>query len=271
MLPILFFIIIVGGPLFATVIYRHNGKRQIFNIDLIQFIYGFVLGPIAFLWLKTFLFYLFKNELGLSLSINELFFIDTFFSIVLIYLLMAIAIHSVTKSFWLKKNQDPLYDVFRLSEYFHLWFTHIFIFVGSLILMIFLSISNLFIPLQVIGDKRLLFIVLFVGFIFGIGWFFGVWLSDPKQERKNFLRLIKLCSAVFFIFQVALFFISDPSFSLKYLMYWFMLSTSFSIVTAFTFFHRFARIRQVRDWLLHAGWGDNIELFEKEAMIDAED
>lgn len=270
MLPILFFILIVGGPLFATVIYRHNGKRQIFNIDLIQFIYGFVLAPIAFLWLKSFLFYLFRNELGLSLSINQLFILDSFFSVVLVYLLMAIAIHSVTKSFWLKKNQDPLYDVFHLSEYFHLWFTHIFIFLGSLVLMILLSVINLLIPLQISGDKRILFIVLCVGFVFGIGWFFSVWMSDPKQERRNFLRLIKLCSGLFFFLQVAIFFLFDPGFSLQYVLYWFMLSASFSIVTAFMFFHRFARIRRIRDWLLHSGWGDNIELFNKEAFVDDE-
>ena len=112
--------------IFGMLIYRfQDGKKQLFKLDLVQFIYLFVMSPALFVWLKTFLFYLLRNELDLSLTINDVFVIDTVYSIGGFYLFGAISMHTLTKTFWLRRHHDPEFDIYHLSEYFHLWWTHL--------------------------------------------------------------------------------------------------------------------------------------------------
>lgn len=263
MIPIVFFIIFIAVPVFANLLYKHNGKRQIFNIDLVQFIYAFVLAPLAFLWLKSLLYFVLRSELNFGWSVRDLFFIDSLFSMMMTYLLMAIAIHSVTKSFRLRKDEDPLYDVYHLSEYFHLWFTHIVIFVGSLLFLTVLSLLNLLLPLQAVQSTGWFLFVQICGFLFGMIWFFSVWMSDPKQEKRNFMRFMKLSAGAFFLFHVSVYFFVDPRFSLAYGVYWFISACSFGIVVSFFVFPRSRVIRALRSRLLHPSWGNNIEVPKK--------
>lgn len=262
----LFLIIIVAILIFVNLLWRHNGKKQIWNIDMVQFLYAFVLSPLAFVLLKTFLFYVLRHESNLGLSIGNLFIIDTAFSVLAVYLIVAVAIHSITKSFSIHRTQDPLLDIFHISEYFHLWWSHILMWVGGLILQTFFSVANLLFPIQIPKNSQMVFPVLILGFWAGMLWYFGILNSDPRQEKRNFLKLMKLCIAGFFSFHAAIYLLINPLFSLQLGLYWFVLASSFGMVIASLIFEKSKKATAWRERLLHEGWGENIQLFIKEKL-----
>ena len=173
----------------ALLIYQHNGKREFLKFDLVQFVYSFVMAPVLFVWMKSFLFYVLKAELELSLSINDLFIFDSIFSLSFMYIYAFVVIHSLTKTFKMRMLKDPLYDMFHHSEYFHLWLTHVMMFGGGIALSTAFSLINIFLPLPIVAGKSTLFMILGAGIIFGLALFVSVWLSNPLQGnfRLNFM------------------------------------------------------------------------------------
>lgn len=257
----LFFILLICVPLFTTLIYRFSGRRQIFKIDLVQFLYGFVLAPLAFIWAKTLVFVILRGELGATLSFNQYFFIDTLLSVLAVYLLAGIMIHSVMKTFWLEKQKVPAFDIFHLTEYFHLWWTHIVMFGGGVLVLLFFSLVNTIFPIIIEIPKSYLYMTLGVGYIFGIFWYIGIWNSDPKQERRSFLRLMKLFIGGLFLSQFGSFFIFDIPFSSEYIVYWCVAFASLGMLTSALFLPRINWIAKRQHHLLHQGWGNNIQIF----------
>ena len=203
----------------AVLAYRFNGRREFIKFDLVQFFYAFITFPVMFVWLKTFLFMMLQKELGLILSISHIFAIDTAFSVVVMLIYASVVIHSLTKSFELKRERDPLYDLFRDSEFFHMWFTHIAVFGGGVLILTVFSLINLWIPFDVLSTKEMMFSVVGLGIIFGPVCFATVYLSviSPKFEQ-----LMKLLVAAAFILHALLFFWLDPQFRLAYGFYWFV-------------------------------------------------
>lgn len=236
--------ILVAAPIFAARIYRHNGKKEIFRVDLVQFIYGFVLGPVAYIWLKTFLFFNLRNELGISLSIDQLFLVDSIFSVFMIYLLMTNAIHSLTKTFNLRKERDPEFDLFHLSEYFHLWLTHIVIYGGFILLFVLLAAVNFFIPFTLHLTKVAVWGFSVVSFILGMIWSVAVLTFDPKQSTDNFIRFFKLMSGAFFSILVTVYFVLDPEYSPRFLGFWISISVGFGMVSGFMTFNRSRKMKK---------------------------
>lgn len=258
-------LVILGVLLFAPVagnyIYKHNGKKQVFNLDLVQFVYLFVLSPILFVWMKSFLFFILRSESSLSLSVGELFVIDTAFTLAAFFIFSAVAIHTLTKTFWLRKNRDPEFDLFHLSEYYHQWWSHIVIFVGAMVLVTFISLANVISPLTVMHSQWQLYLVITVGFLFGMVFFLSIWNADPKQ--RNFMKLMKLFVGLFFVLHVGVYFILDSLFRLSYGVYWFVFSMFIAMVISGLFFQRSKWINKFRKRLQHQGWGENI-LVKKE-------
>lgn len=254
-------------PIFAVVssilIYKHNGKREFLKFDLVQFIYAFVISPVLFVWMKTFIFYLLKSDLELSLSFNQIYLIETGFSVLFLYIFAFVVIHSVTASFNRKKLVDPLWDVFHHSEYFHLWLTHLVMYVGGMILSTILAIINLISPLMFFANRFGFYVILFIGMMLGVLAFFGVWLSDPKQEA-NFMRIMKLAFALFFLIHILIYFIFDPNFSTQYSAYWLSLMLFSSATGCSLFFHKSQKALKWYEKLKFAGWGkNNVRLFNK--------
>ena len=250
--------VFVLAPLLGTIIYKFQGGREVFKLDLVQFTYLFILSPILFIWIKSFLFYLLKSELNLRLSAVELFVIDTVFSVIAFYIFAAIAIHTLTKTFWLKRRDDPHFDLFHLSEYFHLWWSHIVIYVGAMTMATFVSGANLLVPLAVVSAKWQVYLTLMGGIIAGIIAFLTIWNSDPQQG--NFMRIMKLFFGLFFVVQVIGYFVFDPAFSMIYGGYWFVLALFMSAVWCALFFERSSRANSWRNRFLHSGWGNNIKI-----------
>jgi hypothetical protein len=258
-------------PLFAILsgflIYRHNGRREFMQLDLIQFLYTFILAPLFFLWAKTFIFFLLRSEATISLSTGQLFTIDTAFSLFLFYMYAFIVMHSLTKTFRLNTERDPLYDLFHHSEYIHLWLTHIVTGIGSMVLLIILAIVNIYFPLLVAMSKPVFYLVCAAGILAGSVSFVGLWLTDPRQNGRRYMRLMKLAIGISFIILTTAYFIVTPSFDSRYGLYWFIFFT-FSTMLVWSFFtyrslrmyeifSKFANKNKDTQW-----WGINSQLFK---------
>jgi hypothetical protein len=260
------FLILV--PLFTSVIgmliYKFQGKaKELFSLDLVQFVYLFLMAPTLFVWLKTFLFYLLRNELEPSLSVTEIFIVDTIFTVIAIFVMAAIAIHSLTKTFWIKRHHNPHFDIYHLSEYFHLWWSHIIIWGGAMLLISFVSLANVFAPLELFLAKGAFIAIQVLGSLTGLFLFLAIWMSDPGQG--NFMRLMKLLLVLFSVVHIVFYFVFDPQFNSRFMMYWFSLSVFVSAAAIGGIFERYEKLGWFRRILLHSGWGDNkgINIFKK--------
>jgi|SRR3989344_756306 len=258
-MKILLFFIPVLATISGFLIYRlQSAKKQIFRLDLVQFIYLFVLAPTMFVWLKSFLFYLLRKEIDLKISATEIFIIDTAFSMVSFIIVIAIAIHSLTKTFWLRRHADEDFDIYHLSEYFHLWWSHIALWVGLMLLLSFLSIVNVFVPLDFGQSKLQFYSLLILGLICGLVLFLVIRLSDAADVLQNsYMRLMKLTFVFFFVVHVGFYFIFDPDFSMNRIAYWLVFSIFFSAVFISTFFEKRVKSKKLKKMLIHRGWGEN--------------
>lgn len=252
---------IVSGML----MYRLNGKREILQMDMVQFFYSFILAPVLFIWGKTFLYFLLKSEVERPVSSLQLFIFDTSFSVIFLYIFAFIVLHSLTKTFNLRTGKDPLYDIFLHSEYFHLWLTHLVMYVGGMIFLTVLATANLFFPLAIEMNKLILYGVCALGVIGGAFTFLGVLLSDPKQSRANFMRFMKIMFGLFFLLHVLYFFVFSPAFIGSLALYWWTLFFFASVVVLSFFSYRSERANTWFDslttWFKHHKWEVRREVF----------
>lgn len=255
-----FFSFIVILPIVASLLYKHQGKRQILHFDSVQFVYLFIFLPILYVWIKSFLFYILLNEVSVSLSKSTVFIIDTIFSILAFYLFAVSSIHSLTKTFRLQKHYDPEIDVFHLSEYFHLWWTHITVNLGIMVIASFLSTVNIFIPMGLQENRLSLLLCTSLGGVLGIGMFFLIWIQDPLQEKRRFLRLMKIILMLFFVYHVIVYFWFAPKFSLNFLIYWFIFFLFLSSSIAIFILPKNKVAQKMRQKLLSPDWGNNIQI-----------
>ncbi len=255
------FLTIVSGML----MYRLNGKKEILRMDMVQFFYSFLLAPALFIWGKTFLYFILQSEVTTTLTKAQIFIFDTSFSVIFLYIFAFIVMHSLTKSFNLKSANDPLYDMFLHSEYFHLWLTHIVMYVGGMVFLTILATANLFFPLAINMPQVLLYGVCGLGIVGGVFAFLGIILSDPQQSQANFMRLMKLAFGVFFLLHVSFFFLFDPAFRPELAIYWWTLFFFATIVGMSFFSYKSERAKslfeQLTAWFKHHRWETRMELF----------
>lgn len=217
------FLIPTLAILSAVYLYQHTGKREILKFDLVQFVYAFVLMPIVYVWLKSFLFVFLVKELNLHLSVTDIFIFDTAYTLIFLYVFAFSVIHSLTKSFELKRSRDPFYDIFQHSEFFHMLASHAPMYIGGPILFTILSTINVFIPLTTVSNMMGLYACIVSGFLFGIFIFVSLLLTDDDFEEKHprFEMFIELVYITIFIYNIALYFLFHPKFNLGHGMYWF--------------------------------------------------
>jgi hypothetical protein len=263
----LLYLIPVFSIISAVVVYRLNGKREFLKLDLVQFFYAFILSPVLFVWLKTFLYFLLRVEANVILSAGQLFLIDTIYSTFFMYVFAFVVIHSLTKSFNLKQTTDPLYNLFEHSEFFHLWLTHLIMYLGGMILLTILASINIWFPLDVKISESMFHLLFGSGFLCGFLMFMIVWLSDPKQEKANFMRVMKLSFGIVFLIHVVLYFVFSPPFSPALGLYWWSLNAFTALVICSLFAYKSERalsfFDKMSDFLKHSTWGNNIQLFKE--------
>jgi hypothetical protein len=128
-------------------------------------------------------------------------------------------IHSLTKSFKIKKVKDPLYDLFEHAEYFHAWITHTVVFGGAMILFSLLAALNAWIDLPwAITQPQFYGLLVLAGATAAI-IFKSFLIADFGDFR--FVKLMKLLVALFFVFHVVIYAVFEPAFVGVKAMYWF--------------------------------------------------
>jgi hypothetical protein len=238
MLDFVFFLFLIILLAISVFIYRFHGRKEIVRFDIVQFSYAFVVAPVIFVWFKTFLHGLLQSQTDFLLTPRMIFMIDTVFSVYFLYMFGFIVIHSLTKSFQLQSSKDPLYDLFHHSEYFHLWLTHLITYAGSMIMIVFFAVLNVFLPLTIQLHHFIVYVVIMVGVVSGILFFVVLWMADPKQDEANFMRIMKMLAAILFIGLVGVYFGFNPALSSQYLFFWFGLFTFASIVSCSAFAYK---------------------------------
>jgi hypothetical protein len=231
---IFLFLVPLLGALSTLWLYRHTGKKEFFKFDLVQFIYGFIVLPLLFVWLKSFLFVIMRRELEITLSVTELFIIDTFFSVLFLFVFAFVVIHSLTKTFSLKYERDPLYDIFEHSEYYHLWLSHVVMFGGIMAVISFLSVLNLWVPFEIALSKLQFYGVLLVGMVLGLVAYIGT--RQANYGTGQFMRLMKLTFGLFFLIHVVAYLLFDPAFNAGFGFYWFtFMGFAMAVLCSFRF------------------------------------
>ncbi|OGJ38367.1 MAG: hypothetical protein A2383_03870 [Candidatus Pacebacteria bacterium RIFOXYB1_FULL_39_46] len=226
-MKILLIIIPLLSLLASLGLYRYNGKKEILRFDLVQFFYAFILMPMIYIWFKSFLFFILRTEFAMSLTQANLLFWDTLYSVIFLFIYAFTVIHSLTKSFSLKREKDPLYDLFEHAEYYHLWVTHTIVFVGGMIISFFLALLNAWLDLPWMITQLQFYTVLIVGLVMASLIFKAFLITDFGDFR--FLKLMKLISAFFLVLHICIYAFFEPSFSGEKVMYWYQLTTFFGL------------------------------------------
>jgi len=146
-------------------------------------------------------------------------FFDLVFTVISLYIFAFIVIHSLTKTFQLKMEKDPLFDIFTISEYFHFFISHLVIYSGSKIFIFLIGILGIFFPLSVGGGKAPLYFAILVGLIFSIANQIGMMLYRVK-EKKHFVRIMNLETFIATFFLLTMYLLERPKFSSAHLLFW---------------------------------------------------
>lgn len=218
----------------SVLVYKQNGKKEILRFDMVQFFYAFILMPTVFIWFKGFIYFLLKSELGQVISQRELFLFDTAYSVFFLFLFAFVVIHSLTKSFELKRNKDPLYDLFEHSEYYHLWVSHTIFFTGTMFLLTMLSGLNIWMDFSLTVSNSFFYGILLTTPLTALAVFKVFMIADFGDFR--FLKLMKLFIGVFFLTHGILYIIFEPAFSSEKIMYWYS-SNSFGFLALISLIH----------------------------------
>ena len=145
-----------------------------------------------------------------------------------LYIYAFVVIHSLTKTFDLNKKRNPKIDIYELSEYFHLDYSHLAMYFGAMVFLTIASILNLVFPLDLIHVRTVFYGLLGMGVVAGGTIFTALWMYESPEPR--FMRWMKLIFGFFFLVFVSIYFIFDPSFSTPYILYWACLSIFSSLV-----------------------------------------
>lgn len=202
----------------AVLISRFNGRRELLKMDLVQFIYAFVLTPTILIWIKTVVFLNMDKELGV-IDLEDKFLIDTIITITSFFIYAFVVIHSLTKTFAIRKSKDPLFDIFARSEYLHLWLSHVVIYSSGLLVVLFVGGLNIFFPITLILQKSTLHLGITIGIILSLVFYYAIW-SYRTAEPKNFDRVMKLQIYIYTFLLLAVYTILRPEFSPQFTLFW---------------------------------------------------
>lgn len=234
MIIVLFLLPVLLG-LSSAYLYRFTGRKQILRFDLVQFFYAFVAYPLGYIWVKSTLFFLLRQELGISLSFGEWNILDTLFSLIFMYFYAFGIIHSLTKTFSLEMERDPLIDLFSHSEYFHELFSHIGMFAVGLFLFGILGSVNLLFPILITMTKPAFIVINVLGFIAGIVSYWTMFHLTVFEGPVNrtYRRLLRLIVALCFSIMVIFYFVWDPNFRETYILFWFTINIFIGMMACF--------------------------------------
>jgi MFS family permease len=210
--------ILIGG----LFLYRYTGKKRLLKFDLVQLIYAFVIAPLVFIWLKSFVYYLLQSE-ATQFTSMQLFMVDTLVSLAGLFVYAFVIIHFITKNFEIKRYRDPFYDIFQLSEVIHLWISHLGFIFGATVIATFLAVLNVLLPLQIELSSFTYLVFLPLSIALGVALFVAVWLSN--FTKSTFMKINKIMFALHFFLLITVYFIFDVRLTASFFVYWFFFFT----------------------------------------------
>ncbi|HSW89905.1 MAG TPA: hypothetical protein VLH19_03455 [Patescibacteria group bacterium] len=225
----------------ATFLYRFSGKKQLMRLDLVQFLFAFIVYPLAYIWLKNFTYFLVRRELGINVSQTEWLVIDTGMSVLFMYFYAFGIIHSLTKTFSLNLERDPLFDLVEHSEYFHEFLSHVGMYGFVLGAFNVLSIINVFVPLPLQFTKPIFYSILLVGICMGLLGYY-VMFSVTQIKDRRYQRYMRVGVGLGFIVHAAIYFLGDVHFASQFVVYWYDFFVFSTMIAAFFFIAPFRRI-----------------------------
>ncbi|MBP7768840.1 hypothetical protein KA082_03340 [Candidatus Woesebacteria bacterium] len=240
-MAIILFLLPIFVSISGILLYPHNGKKEFLKLDLVQFFYAFIVAPLLYLWFKTFIYFLLKSELGAGVSQFQIFLIDSTFSLLFLYIFAFVVIHSLTATFNRRLVRDPLYDIFAHSEFFHLWVSHVVMYIGLFFILSFVSFLNIAFPLTLQISNMLFYCLCATGLLGGFLTFMVVWLTDLGPTGAKFTRLMKLLFGIFFMLFCVVYFTFTPSFNASRAMFWWSFSALTMLVMCSFFTYKFER------------------------------
>lgn len=214
--------------LLALYLYRFSGRRQFLRLDLIQFIYAFVVYPLAFLWMQELLLLFYRSvpEIGpvdqriISSSVNLIF----------LYLYAFGIMHSLTKTLSLRVYRDPLFDVFSQTEYVHEFLSHVGMYTGIFALGSVLSVINIVFPFDIVSTRQAMAMTISAGTILGIALYIVLFITTDKGIGYTaYKKIIRAVAGLSFTAHVILFVLFRPALTMHHGVFWLVAS----ILTAF--------------------------------------
>ncbi len=235
-------VLLILLPIFIMIcvlyLYRFSGRKEFLRFDLVQFIFAFFVYPVAYIWMKQFLYILLREEIGVLFSIGQWITIDTIFTIFFLYFYAFGIIHSLTKSFNLKVNRDPFFDVFEQSEYFHQFITHVGMYVAGFILFVIFGVINSFFPFDIVIQKNPFYTILGSAIAAGMLCYIGAFISTDKgMGYQKYKRIMKLTFGMSFAILAITYFVQKPAFNLQFAMYWFAITLFTTLIASMFIFN----------------------------------
>lgn len=214
--------------LFGIFIYRFNGRRELMRMDLVQFIYTFVVAPSLLIWIKSVVFLNLNSTVGI-VDPEDKFIIDTILTTISFFIYAFLVMHSLTKTFAIKKKKDPLFDIFEHTEYFHKSLTHLATYSGMILIFFLLGCLNVFSPLLVPDKPTDLYVGIFAGLLLGL-IFYIINRISKDENHARFSRIMNLEIYFYTFALIVVYTVFRPRYSSQYAMYWsttsfFMFST----------------------------------------------
>jgi len=187
-------------------------------MDLVQFIYAFFLTPTMLIWIKTVVF--FNLESGLNITDQEdKFLIDTIITTLSFFIYAFVVIHSLTKTFAIKKAKDPLVDIFEHSEYFHLWLSHIVTYSSGLLIILSMGVINMYKPILIFSNKSNLYLGIAIGLVLSLLFYYALAIYKVESQ-KRFDRVMKLQIYLYTFGLMTGYLIFRPKYSPQYTLFW---------------------------------------------------
>jgi len=203
---------------FGFFIHRFGGRKELLKMDLVQFIYAFIITPTILIWIKTAVFFNLNNTVGIN-DPEDKFLVDTIITTISFFIYAFVVIHSLTKTFAIRKNRDPLFDVFEHAEYFHLWLSHLVTYSGALLIIFSLGILNIFSPLLLSQSLINLYVGIAAGILLGL-LFYQALRTYRVEKQARFDRVMKLQIYFYTFILVVAYIIFKPKYSPQFSMYW---------------------------------------------------
>lgn len=214
------FLTIFPAVILATgaLIYRQMGKKELMKIDLVQFTYAFIISPMIIVWIKTVVFLNLTEASGIS-DPETKFIIDTVITILSLFVYAFLVIHSLTKTFALKKDKDPLFDIFEHAEYFHLWLSHLIVYSGVLFFAFALGVANSFFPLPLLNRGIGLVVGIFLGVLLGFIFYYAM-VTYKVEKPEKFDKIMNLQIYIYTFLLTSSYIVFGPKYAPEYSVYW---------------------------------------------------